>query len=425
MRSFALAKLEAAGETHEAEESHYNYFHQYVAARLPRLRGLEQLAALQEMTAELRNVHAAWRFGVTNATAGTLYPLLDGLVRLVNARTLYAQGIEVLGKATEPLARRGLNDLHGRVLLHQGLFHYYQGNYDEARRLADQELHLAQARGDQWAIATGLCLLGSVFYDDNHYDEAEALWNRGLDLFARQADWEAVADCHILLGNAAILRNFFSPTGKKPYRPPRAFFQEHYPPTAAVRTGAKAAIAHFNEALRLHTQSDNAAGIAYYWGVIGFPYYVLHDYDSAASAYREAIAHFTKLDARANLGQCHTWLAWVLMWQGKMNEARVHFHEALRLEMTGHAYKRMLDCLQKYSLFLWVADRQHFTPLAINTFVAGHPNTGARMKVVADEWVNNIAHFMRQDEGQTEVYEAIAYGRQQTLAGLVHFLLEG
>lgn len=423
LRAFALAKLEVAGETRKVQERHYAFFQQYVAARLPRLRGAEQLSALQELTAALDNLRVAWRFGAANADAVTLYSLLDGLTQLFNARTLYALGIEVLGEAAKPLARRGLDDLYRRLILHQGYFHYYQGNYDAARRLAEEGLGLAEARGDKWAVAAGLRLTGSIFYDDNHYDEAESLWNRSLALFEQLNDWEAAADCHVLLGNAAILKNFFSPAGKKPYRPPRAFFQEHYPPTAAVRAAAEAAIAHFDEALRLHTRSENAAGIAYYWGVIGFPYYVLHDYKMAAAAYREAIARYRQLNATDSLGQCHTWLAWVLQWQGNIDEARVHFHEALRLTMAGHAQKRVLDCLQKYSLFLWVADRQHFTPLAINTLVATHPNTGTRMRVIAEEWVNNITYYMREDEGQPAVDKAIAYGRQQTLAGLVHYLL--
>lgn len=425
LRAFALAKLEAAGETREARESHYTYFQQYVNARLPQLRGPEQLTALQAMTAELENVRAACRFGAANAGAATLHPLLNGLTRLLNDRTLYALGIEALAEAAEPLARRGLDDLYGRLLLHQGSFHFYQGNYDKARQLADKGLGIAEAQGDEWAVAVGLRLLGSIFYDDNHYDEAEALWNRSLALFVQQADWEAAADCHISLGNAAILKNFFSPAGKKPYRPPCAFFQEHYLPTPSVRAGAQAAIAHFNEALRLQTMIENVAGIATYWSVIGFPYYVLHDYETAATAYREAIARFSLLDASDNLVQCHTWLAWVLTWQGKMDEARIQFHKSLRLMTAGHANKRLLDCLQKYSLFLWVKDRQHFTPLAINAFVADHPNTGTRMKVVADEWLKNIAYFMRQDEGQAAVDKAIAYGRRQTLGGLVHHLLGG
>ena len=46
------------------------------------------------------------------------------------------------------------------------------------------------------------------------------------------------------------------------------------------------------------------------------------------------------------------------------------------------------------------------------------------MRVTAEEWLANIAYFMRRDEGQAPVDAAIAYGHQQTLAGLVHHLLQ-
>lgn len=424
LRAFALEKLAAAGETGDARAAHYAYFQQYVAIRLPRLSGASQLPTLQQLTDAFDNTCAAWRFGSEAADSDTLLPLLDGLARLINTRTWYAIGIEALAAAAEPLARRGLNDVYGRLTLHQGTFHYAQGNYDAARRLAGAELPLAEARGDVQAAALGLRLMGSIAYDDNHYDEAEAFWNRSLALYAQLADWEAVADCLISLGNAAILKHTYSPQGKKPYRPSRPFVNEHIQPTAPHRAGAEAAIAYFTEALRLYTAIDNPVGVAYYWREVGLPYYILHDYETAAAAFREGIARYTQLDALDNLGQCHTWLAQVLTQWGKLDEARVHYHEALRIGLAAQVDKRLLDCLQKYSLFMWVADRQHATPLAINAFVAQHPNTGARMRVTAEEWLANITYFMRRDEGQAPVDAAIAYGRQQILAGLVHHLLQ-
>lgn len=423
LRAFALDKLTAAGEGEATRLAHYDYFHQYVATRLPRLHGFQQLATLNQLAEALDNIRAAWRYGSEHAGEASLLVLLDGLARLFNARNWYALGIEVLREAAGPVARRGLDGVRGRLILQEGRLHYWQGNYDSARQLAEAGLPLAEGRGDEWGVVLALRVLASLLYDNNHYDEAESLWRRALAIASRLGDWESAADCHIMLGNAVVLKTFFSPEGKKPYKPPRPFFMEHYPPSEATRAGAEAAIAHFSEALRLYTAGGDAEGVARCWGIAGFPQYVLHNYEAAAVAYREAIARFRQLAAAGNLGQSLIWLAWVLMWQGKPDEARPHFHEALRVEAEAYVAKRLLDCLQKYSLFLWVTDRVHFMPLAINAFVAQHPNVGARMGVVAAEWLATISDYMRQDEGPEAVERALAHGRQHTLMGLVDELL--
>ena len=62
-------------------------------------------------------------------------------------------------------------------------------------------------------------------------------------------------------------------------------------------------------------------------------------------------------------------------------------------------------------------------PLVANTFVAQHPNTDGRIRVVAEEWVQNISDFMRQDEGQEAVDKTLAFGRSQTLSSLIYYLV--
>ena len=117
------------------------------------------------------------------------------------------------------------------------------------------------------------------------------------------------------------------------------------------------------------------------------------------------------------------WLGWARHFQGKGKKARLDFQQALRLGLRASVDKGLLDCLQKYSLHLWSADKQHFISLAINAFVAQHPNTDGRMRIMAQEWAERIIVFMAEDEGQEAVDKALAFGRGQTLSSLVHYLV--
>lgn len=419
VRAFVLEKLVEAGEFDEISVRHFDYFSRFVVSRLPELHGAGQLVALRQLEEQFANIRAAWRYGVEHAPAGILEMLLDGITRLCQARTWHGIGIEVLQEGIEPLARRGEEHLRVHLLLHQGLMHYHLGNYDAAQACAQ-----AGSRANDGRLeAQVLFLMALIYYDQNRYDEAEPLFLRSLALNQQNEALTPVGDALVRLGNLSLLRTFFSPTGKIPYKPPRAFVHEHRLPTPYQKAGAEAALRYYEEALTYFIRAGSLAGIAHCRGAVGFAHYNLHDYEVAADAFEEAARQFRQLDAAAEEADSLMWLAWTQHHQGKVEEARLSFHEALRTGLRASANKGLLDCLQKYSLHRWSADKQHFIPLAINAFVAQHPNTGERMRVVAQEWMENISHIMREDEGQAAVEKALAFGRSQALSSLVHYLV--
>lgn len=419
VRAFALEKLVEAGEFDEVSAKHFDYFSRYVVSRLPQLHGAGQLVALRQLEEQFANIRAAWRYGAEHAPANVLEMLSDGIIRLCRARTWYSIGIEVLQEGLEPLARRGEEYLHNHLLLHQGLMHFDLGNYDVAERCAQ-----AGSRANDGRLeAQALFLTASIYYDHNRFDEAEPLFLRSLELSQQNEAVAAAGDALLRLGNLSLLRTFFSPAGKIPYKPPRAFVNEHRMLTPYQKAGAEAAIRYYDEALRYFMRAGSLAGIAHCRGAVGFAHYNLHDYEAAVDAFAEAARQFGQLDSAIEEADSLMWLAWARHHQGKAAEARPVFHEALRMGLRASASKGLLDCLQKYSLHLWSADKQHFIPLAINAFVVQHPNTGGRMRAVAQEWDENISDFMREDEGQEAVEKALAFGRSQTLTSMVHYLV--
>ena len=423
MRAFALERLLEAGELPDAQEAHFHYFVNWIESKLPELREVNQRLALQQIAEEIGNIRAAWRYGIENATAGHLTSLMDGIYQFCIARTWYAMGLELSAVSKAALARRGLNGVLGQLVINEGFMHHHLGNYDQAGYCAEEGRLLCERERDNGGVARALFLSSTVHYDSNHYDQAEHLLIESFNLNRGLGNWEAVADLHLFLGHIIDYRTIYAPEGEARHKPTCSFEFEHERPTAAQAQGAKEAVAHFKEAQRLYGEIGHLFKLAWSRGAPGHPYYRLHQYDAALECYLEAAELFRQLDSISNRVHCLTWAGWVYHRQGQMAEARRQFQEALSQGLSILCVKKLLACLQKYSLFLWETERRHSMPLSINVFVAQHLSTDGRIRVEANEWVENITAFMRQEEGQTAVDISVAFGRQQSLAGLVHHLL--
>lgn len=424
LRAFALEKLQVAGELPGTREAHYHYFARFIESLLPELRGRNQLSTLQELEEEFGNIRVAWRYGIEHATADQLCSLMDGIYQFCTARTWYSLGLDISVAGKAVLARRDLSGVLGRLLINEGLMHHHLGNHDQAGHCAEEGRILCEQEGDNAGVAQALFLSSTVYYDSNQYEQAERLMIESFNLSRSMGNREALADLHLFLGHIVDYRTIYGPQGKVLNKPPRSFVFEHNWPTAEQTQGAEEAIAHFREALRLYNEIGHLFKIAWSRGAPGHPYYRLHLYDAALDCYLQAAEMFRQLNSVSNLVHCLSWAGWVLHWQGKMEEARRCFQEALSQGMSVLTVKKLLDCLQKYSVFLWKTERSHFIPLAANVLIAQHANTDGRIRMEANEWVKNIKDFMRQDEGQAAVDQAIVYGEHVTLAGLVYHLLQ-
>ena len=194
---------------------------------------------------------------------------------------------------------------------------------------------------------------------------------------------------------------------------------EHYDPSTAIRQAASRARGCFEESLQLYRRAGHSLGEALALHCLGYSWYMVKAYETAAAYLKEAVALLSQLNAASDLTQSLNWLAWTLQWQGKRAEAKSCFLEALQTGLESLAYKRLLDCLSKFALFLYVTEKDTFTALTVITVVAHHPNTDARIRAVAEEWILNISQYMSREEAD----RAIAYGKQQTLTNLVYTIL--
>ena len=207
IRDYAAARLEqdpALGV--DAREAHAEFFSDLAAGTRDRLTGRERDRALDDLSSELGNLSAAWRYWVEAGDLEQLNRLLDPLWAIHDARGHYHAAVGLTDDllhvlvsvpATPERARdeitvrtslaRGLmairgyteevEEAYGRALLLSeelgevpkrfpvlrslAMFHVYRGEFDEAARVGRELLDLARQENDLALQVEGQVVLGS------------------------------------------------------------------------------------------------------------------------------------------------------------------------------------------------------------------------------------------------------------------------
>jgi CRP-like cAMP-binding protein/tetratricopeptide (TPR) repeat protein len=183
---------------------------------------LDQAAAAQDPTSELRLVSALWRFWWLRgelaegrsrlehaiARGSGAAPALVAQACAGAAGIAWSQGVP--DRAAE-LARDGLraSDVEGgavtAISCHTvlGLIGRDAGEFDEARAHLEQSQALAASLGREADVNVARMNLGSVAFDRGHYDEAVALWQEVLAHHRERGAEEGTAIALLNLGLAA------------------------------------------------------------------------------------------------------------------------------------------------------------------------------------------------------------------------------
>lgn len=419
LRAFIRSKSEAKGTAAEAKIRHRLYYYQFAQEMLPKLRGATQLEALEICNEEFANLQAAWRKYLAPDPAPELLLFADFLFELCSMRNWFETGIQLMDDAYKQLLNKE-SLLASRLLAYSGFFHQGIGYFETAVQQANQALAAAQQCKDPRSTIQSLIVLGNVCYDFGQYDTAEKHLQECLAAAHTPQFTKERAYSLYRLGLVISLRAAFPDAGKKkPYKPPGPFITEHYEPTDAIKIAARQSISYFHEAAELYQQVGDLWGSGLTLHAIGYSWYQVKAYDQAIQYFWQSAELLKQVKASIDLAQTLNWYAVTNHRAGYDDVAREHFIKALQISLEIGAKKHLLDCLMKFSLFIWVTEKTHFLPLAIALTVAKHPNTDSRMRNVAEEWVENIADYLTP-EAQRDVR---AYAQQHSLNSLVQELI--
>jgi predicted ATPase len=104
LRQYAAEHLEATGETAATASRHATYYLALLAGLAADLRGRGQQAALKQISGEIDDVRAAWRWAVTQQDHRAMARAADSLFHFYYIRSWFAEGAAVFEMAAQALA---------------------------------------------------------------------------------------------------------------------------------------------------------------------------------------------------------------------------------------------------------------------------------------------------------------------------------
>jgi predicted ATPase/DNA-binding CsgD family transcriptional regulator len=299
VRTFGLARLEAAGEVERVRRRHAEHFLAVAEEADEQLRGPRQAVWLDRLAAEHDNLRAALRWAAEHDPSLGLR-LGAGLCRFWEVRGYLSEGCDQLARllalpgAQAPTAERAAA-LDGQSVLARR-----QGDYAVAQAAQEQSLAIRRQLGDRPGIARSLIGLGEVARARGDYAEARTLDEESLALMRELGDRAGLA--RALNSFGALL----------------ADLDDH----AAARV-------LYEESLALARALGDRRAVALTLSNLGVAAYVQGDYRAAEAFHEEALGTRRAIGDRWGLSYSLHNLGTVTRAQGHLDAARRLFEEAL------------------------------------------------------------------------------------------------
>lgn len=206
IREFAAERLRAVPEVEAAVRlAHARHYTDLAGGFRSALEGGAAGGALAELTTEIGNLRAAWRFWVEAGDLGQLNLLLDGLWTLHDARGWYhgaaelASDLLVVLATADPSPQRDEEEMTLRTSLGRALM-TIRGYTPEVEREFVRARELATSLGGAVPSTTVLRALASYYMNTADFGETAVIGRRLLDLAERERDDAGLVEGHLVFG---------------------------------------------------------------------------------------------------------------------------------------------------------------------------------------------------------------------------------
>ncbi len=344
LRHHAVEKRAEDPEAQAAlEVKHGTYFADFMAERAAKLRGREQVAALEAVQANLDNVLAAWRWALEANRADCLGRALDALWLFYEKRSRFREGLETFRAAAEDWGERGGDAaLGGKLWAREGYFAQRLGELEAAGQRLEWALEEARRADDAEEVAFCLNYLGQLALRRGRFDQARTRLEESLALRRERNAPRGIAASLNNLGALAYL------TGE--HARAKACYEESL--GLAQRSGdlwsvgalrnnlgeihrllgeREAARAQFEASLQQSEQLGDRWGAATAHNNLGALAHMAQDWDEARRLYAESLRVRRELGDRSGVAVSLRNLAEVAGRQGEPEQARGHAEESLRI----------------------------------------------------------------------------------------------
>ena len=297
LRQYAEGHLIARDRIDEARVAHSRYYLDLMANLEHDVKGRRQVAALDQIEADLENVRSAWQGAARHADYAGIGRALESMYLFFDMRNRYQEGEALLRFAVDHLQTPADPDHQfqvSRIQTRRAFFimHGHLGYPEDVRELFERGLALARERQDHYEMGWCLSAIGvMMFFSESDSDrETENTLQEGLAHFIEANDRYQIADTMSGLGQ------FQCVTGKIP-----------------------AGIQNLEEAYRLAREIGNLNIMIY--ALIHRGYYAAQA-ELAESNFREAIAIARQIGSRRAIAFVQYHLAFLSFFAGGFDEAR-------------------------------------------------------------------------------------------------------
>ncbi len=341
-----------------ARQAHSRYYLGLLKREGERLHTTEYQAALDDLRAEMDNVHQAWLWSATRQEPAALaaglghlatyyessglpqeaatflrrtLAVLDGSgaapVSALTAQIYYqiAASLLTAGQYAEALTAshaslkiaRELDDadLTNQIFINQSYIYREQGQYEETQAVLNEAIAYSRRRNDLLGVARALHAQGNTHWSMGEYEPARACYESGRELYGQLGDEISVA---ILTGNIGVV----------------LWRQGHY----------FEALANYEVALAAVRRIGNATRVAVWLGNIGLVYVDLGDDERALAYLNEGLHMHDQLGRTYYRIELQLGKAAVLLRQGDLAGAAQLLKQATDLAYLIGNRTYLLDC---------------------------------------------------------------------------------
>lgn len=399
---------DSAGQT--AAARHAEFYAAFLKDQQSPLEGEKQVEALAEVTAELENVRAAWRWAVAQNRFDLIGQSLESMWIFYEIKGWFYEGEEIFRQAADALVHRHsgrLNNLQQRLLaqllIRQGWFSMRLARLEQARQQLEQGLSLTRQLQDYLETGRALHHLGIVLMMLGQYDPARQLLEESLAVYQQNGgNHFELGSALGTLGIILIRMGRFDESrpvidqGISHYRQtgnPRAIALNYsFLGGFSIQTGNYSqAIPLLREGLTFQRMIDDRVMIRMSLAWLGEIHEMLGEYDEANRQYEESL-----LTAQGNGDMVGVATAWLNL--GRLNislsevrQAKGYLRAGLKLAHEFHYLPLMVDGLISIAMLLAQSgDRQRALDIlspALN-HPAGEPQMRARAELVLARLTN-------------------------------------
>lgn len=191
IRQYAVEQLAGRPEEESATQArHAKYYLTYFSQADRRLRSSAQLEALEELTAEMDNLRAAWDWAVTHGEFALIEDTMRTFVRLYDTRGWFQEGLDTLGRALDVLEMTHGPSPHNKtervalahLLAARAWLAYRLANYEQAQTMLERSVEILRPLNEPHVLVESITYLGRVMEMTGNYARASELYSEGLEM---------------------------------------------------------------------------------------------------------------------------------------------------------------------------------------------------------------------------------------------------